>query len=178
MGMLSELGQNPAWGAGTAQGLAQRSLGYGALATGLDVGANVAAGVEAYNAASYGSKVLREGAGQVRLAGQIEEGEVKSQFTRLEAQQKVAQAANGIDVDSKSAVAVRDATARIGALDAAMVHYNAAREAYGLDTQAALTKRAGTSAAVRGVAGAGLSFLSGSRALGEKWNAYKQSGAA
>lgn len=180
MGLLTQSGQALGqWmaGSGTAPDLAARSLQWGALATGLDVGANLASAVETYGQAKYAAKVASEGAAETRLAGQYAEGMLKSHYTRLEAAQKVAQAANGIDVDSPSAVAVRESTAKMGALDAAMMHFNAAREAYADETQAALYKRAGTSALIKGVAGAGLSIIGGAQSLGQKWLAYQRSGA-
>ncbi len=177
MGTLSEMGAGigQQWAGGTdAASLARRSMGYGALATGLDVGANIGAGIGAVQQSQYAAKNLNQQSEAVRRAGQYEESAVKGKFTRLEATQKVTQAASGIDTNSKSAVAVRDATADIGAMDAAMVHFNAAREAYGLEKQASLIKRAGAYGAVRGVAGAATSFLSGASSLSDKWLAYKR----
>lgn len=179
MGALSGIGaQTGAMfaGAGTAEELARRSLGWGALATGLDVGANIGAGVEGYMRGKYGAKVLEGNADAVRRAGIYEESAAKASTTRTVAAQKVAQAANGIEVDSGSALAVRDATQAIGDLDAAMIHYNAQREAFGLDVDAAMMKRAGTSALVRGGVGAVGSFLSGASALSDKWARYKYQG--
>lgn len=180
MGILQQSGAAlGSWyaGPGTALSSAQSSLEWGALATGLDVGANIAAGIEGAQAMAYRAKLAREGAGATRLAGQAAESAVKADTTRTVAAQRAAQAASGVDVDSKSAEAVRDATAQVGALDAAMIHYNAAREAYGLDASAAMYKRAGRSALVKGAVGAGLSFLGGARSLGDKWDAYRRSGA-
>lgn len=179
MGALGNLGaQTGAMfaGAGTAEELARRSLGWGSLATGLDVGANIGAGVEGYMRGKYGAKVLKGNAQAVRAAGQYEESAAKAGTTRTIAEQTVAQAANGIDINSGSAVAVRDATQAIGDLDAAMIHYNAQREAFGLDVDAAMMKRAGASALVRGGVGAAGSFLSGASALSDKWARYQYQG--
>ncbi len=172
-GIGGQLGQYMA-GAGTAGSLASRSLGWGALATGVDVAANTALGIEGFQQGQYRSDTLRQAAGDVRLAGQIEESASKARYTRLGAEQKVAQAANGIQVDSGSAEAVRDSTAAVGAMDAAMIHYNAMREAFGMDVEANLAKRAGRTALIQGAAGAGVSFLSGTRSLGDKWLQYKR----
>lgn len=180
MGALSNMGAQAGSmfaGSGSAEELARRSLGWGALATGLDVGANIGAGVEGYMRGKYGASILRSNAQAVRAAGQYEESAAKAGTTRTVAEQTVAQAANGIDVGSGSALAVRDATEAIGAMDAAMIHYNAQREAFGLDVEANLLKRAGTSALVRGGVGAAGSFLSGASALSDKWAAYRRSGA-
>ncbi len=177
MGMLADTGAQLGGmfaGPQDAASLARRSMGYGALATGLDVGANIGAGIGAVQQSQFAAKNLSLQAQAVRDAGQYEESAVKSKFTRIEAAQKVAAAANGIDINSKSAEAVRRATADVGAMDAAMVHFNAAREAYGLTEQAGLLKRAGVAGAVKGVAGAATSFLSGASSLSDKWLAYKR----
>lgn len=180
MGFLNNIGETLGAGfagPGTADALARRSLGLGALATGLDMSAQVAQGVEAYSANQYRAKLLGEAAGSTRLAGQYAESALKGRFTRLEADQKVAQAANGIDVNSTSAQAVRQATADVGAMDAAMLHYNAAREAFGYEESAALARRAGTNALVKGAVGAGVTFLGGASSLADKWRTYQYSGA-
>lgn len=173
MGALgSQIGQSFA-GTGTAEQLAQRSLGWGALATGIDISSNVASGVAGFQQAQYAAKVAGQNAAAIRQAGQYEESAVKGKFTRLEASQKVAQAANGIDVNSRSAESVRDATAEIGAMDAAMIHYNASREAFGEEAKASLYKRAGAGALAGGLVRAGGSFLSGASSLSGRWLAYK-----
>lgn len=50
---------------------------------------------------------------------------------------KAAQAANGIDVNKGSAVDVRSSAAELGELNAITIRSNAARQAYGFQTQAA-----------------------------------------
>lgn len=49
---------------------------------------------------------------------------------------KASQAANGIDVNSRSAVDVRGTAAEVGTLNALAIRSNAARQAYGFQTQA------------------------------------------
>lgn len=161
----------------TAAWSAGQSMKWGALSTGLEMGAEALQGIGGYQQARYAASLAREGAANTRAAGQYEESAIKGKTTRLVAEQKVAQAANGIDVNSGSAVAVRDATQDVGDLDAAMVHFNAMREAFGLDAQAALYKKAGTNSLIKGALGATSSFLSGASSLSDKWQAYKQSGA-
>lgn len=172
----TDVGQWMAGGTG-ASSLAERSMAWGALATGLDVGANVAQGVEGFMRGRYMAGVAKEGAEAARYAGGVAESAVKARTTRTIAEQKVAQAANNVDVGSRTAESVRQATADVGALDAAMIHYNTAREAYGLEEQANLLKRAGTGALIKGAVGAGVSFLSGANSLADKWLAYQRSGA-
>ena len=81
--------------------------------------------------------IARGNASQALQAGQYNASTVKMRGSTLAAEQQVAQAANGVDVGVGSAAAVRDATQRMSALDAAMVQYNAAKQAFGFETQAA-----------------------------------------
>lgn len=79
---------------------------------------------------------------------------------------KAAQGANGIDVNSGSAVDVRSGAAEAGLLNAITVRSNAAREAYGYQTQASsatgqaeLDKAQGKNAAKAGYINAAGTFL-------------------
>jgi len=170
------VGQNFA-GPATAQAAAQRSLAWGTLATGAQVAGNLAQGVEGLRAGQYAASVAGKNAARARLEGQIAESGQKMRTTAAVSEAKAAQAGNGIDVNSKSAVAVRDAIATQGAMDAALIHYKAASEAYADEAQAALYKKAGRASLAKGVAGAGLSFLSGANSLSDKWLQYQRSGA-
>lgn len=80
--------------------------------------------------------IARENAEAELSAGAYAQSRAGMETTALIADQTAAQAANGLDISLGSPVAVREASARIGALDRAMIHYNAAREAYGLERQA------------------------------------------
>lgn len=165
-------GQNP-----TAQTLAQRSLAFGSLSTGLDTGAAFASGLAQAQQARYAAGAARANATGVQLAGQANESALKMKYTALGASQEAAQAANGVDVGSGSALRVREATANLGALDAAMIHFNAAREAFGLRQEAALYDTAAKNAVIGGALRSGATFLSGAQSLADKWLMYKQSGA-
>ncbi len=176
MGFLAQAGGQigQAW-AGAAP--AADSMRWGSLATGLDVSGDLLSGVGKYQQAQYAAKVQSEGAAATRLAGQEAESAAKGRTTRTVAEQRAAFAANGISLDSSVVENVTGATERVGALDAAMIHYNAAREAYGEEAQASLLKRAGRNALVGSALEAGSSFLGGASSLSDKWRAYQYSGA-
>ena len=81
---------------------------------------------------------------------------------------KAAQAANGIDVNSGSAVDVRSSAAELGQLDAITIRSNAARRAYGFETeavndqaQAALDRAGGKAAQKASYIGAASTILGG-----------------
>ena len=66
-------------------------------------------------------------------------------------------------------------------MDAAMIHYNAARAAYGLsteagnyDAQAAADRMAASNAKSSGISKAAMSLISGATAVSAKYSAYKQ----
>lgn len=180
MGFLSQwgaqVGENFA-GPATAQAAAQRALQWGTLSTGANVAANLFGGVEGLQSAQYSAGVAGRNAARARAEGQIAESAEKGKTTAAVASTKAEQAASGIDVSSKSAEAVRNAIASQGAMDAALIHYRAATEAFQDETQAALFKRAGRMALAKGVAGAGQSFLSGAASLSDKWQQFQRSGA-
>ncbi len=177
MGTLSNLGASLSQAFAPAGTSAPATLGWGAAATGLAASSQILSGIADMQQANYASKVAGTNAGKARIEGQIAESALKGKYTQLGAEQKVAQAANGIEVESGSAQRVRQATADIGAMDAALLHYKAASEAFGYETEAALYKKAGKAALGKGVAGAGLSILGGASSLADKWATYKNLGA-
>lgn len=114
------------------------------------------------------AKVLRDNAA---LAGA--EGSANSERQQMKTRAtvggfKAAQAANGIDVNSKSAVDVRSSAAELGQLDAITIRSNAARKAYGYETeavnsesQAALDRASGKFAKQASYIGAASTILGG-----------------
>lgn len=161
----------------TAAGEAGASLGWGTLATGMNVGGAVLQGVGGYQQAQYQSKLTSANAVNATLAGQTAEESSKLRYGGLAAQQVTAAAANGVDVGSGSVKAAVQTTQEIGGLDAAMIHYNALKEAYGLNAQAEVDKKAARLSLVSGGMKAATSFLSGATSLSDKWLQYQRSGA-
>jgi hypothetical protein len=150
---------------------------FDVLGTGLNIFSSLKSGSAKSKEAKYRAQLAEEGANATRLAGNVEEGNLKAQYTRRIAEQTTAYAANGIDVASPVVGRVHDATQLAGDLDAAVLHYNAAREAYGLDTEAALYRKAAKNAKTTGFLNAATSLLSGASSLSGKWGAFQQSGA-
>lgn len=161
----------------TAGGAAAQSLGYGTVATGVNVAANIAQGIGGLEQANFSAKVAGGNAQAALLAGQEQESASKMKYGGLEAKQVVGAAANGVQVNSGSAARVVQSTEEISQMDAALIHYNAARQAYGDQLQATVDKKAGQGALAKGVFGAGTSFLSGAQGLSDKWLQYQLSGA-
>jgi len=174
--------------AGTA---AQQSMGFGAQSVGSGAIGDILGGVgqmEQFNyrgqVAANNAKIERANAEATLAAGQSEESMSKLRTGVTMAAQKAAQAANGVQVGVGSAAEVRQSTANVGAIDAAMIHYNAARAALGqenlasnYDAQATLDRRAGMGALIEGLGKSGSSVLSGASSLSNKYAQYLQSGA-
>lgn len=81
--------------------------------------------------------IEREQAQAASDAGFMKETQSRIATRRLEGAQRAGAAAGGINTDSGSAEQVRESTAELGELDALTIRYNAAREAWGHDVQAA-----------------------------------------
>lgn len=128
-------------------GISATTLAYAAIATSV-IGAGVGA-VGAMNAASAQSKsaeynaeiatqnqqIATQNATQAAQAGEQQAG-VASQKTRAEVGAiKTAQAGSGTSVDSGSNVDVQSSAAALGELNAITIRSNAAKEAYGYQTQ-------------------------------------------
>jgi hypothetical protein len=178
-------------GLGTAAGAASTSLAATAISTGLSVGSQVLGGLDAAKQQGYAAEVMRKNAAfaklageQARASGSYAESVARIKSGQLGAAQKAGFAANGIDVSSGSVQDVMSSSAAMGDIDALAIRYNAEREAFGNDiqaanyaSQAAQAKKAGRNSILKGVIGGANSFLSGAAALSDKWAAYKTEGA-
>lgn len=132
-------------------------------------------GQAASKAAAYQAQVAENNAKiaeqNAEFAGAEGEANVGAQGLKTRAQVGAitsAQAANGINVHSGSAVNVRASQAQLGELDALNIRANAAREAYGYRTQAqgyesqaALDKATSKNAKTGAIIGAGATLLHG-----------------
>src|SRR5262249_26691440 len=108
-------------------------------------------------------------------------GEVSAQIsgTKTAAQvgeTKATQASSGLDVNRGSAIDVRTSETEIGQFNEAIIRSNAARRAYGYETEAAqdaaqeqLYKMAATSSKKAGELGVLQSLLSGGTSVADKW---------
>lgn len=175
-----------------ASSAAQGSMNFGGASTALQGVSDVLSGVggmEQYNyraqVAQNNAAVEKSNADAALAAGQAEESNSKLRTGMTMAAQKAAQAANGINVNVGSPAQVRQSTANVGAIDAAMIHYNAARAAFGEQAlaanyaaQAKLDRRAGVGALTEGLFKGASSILSGASSLSEKYAQFKLSGAS
>lgn len=170
---------------------ANSSIGWGATSTGLNAAGSLLSGIGAGQQAGYQAGVAQNNAAienanaqATLVAGQVQESQSKLRTGEIIGQQKAAQGANGLDVNVGSAAEVRQSTANIGAMDAALIHYNASRAAFGQEqqaanytAQAALDKKAASGDVLSGVFKAGTSILSGASSISGKYAQYQLSGA-
>lgn len=164
-------------GTPSASGLAGQSLSLGTLATGANVAGDIFSGVSGYQQAKYAASVETNNAQAALQAGQTSEEESKLKTGFTTAAQKAAAASRGVNVNSGSPVAVEQSTQTIGALDAALIHYNAARQAFGEKAEVSLDERAAGNILSGSLMKAGASFVGGATSLSDKWLAYQLSGA-
>lgn len=163
------------------------ALQWGAVGTGLQAGGQFTAGVGQAQAFAFKSALDRQNAAialrnaqAATQGGDYEAAASKLRYGELEAKQTVGAAASGVDTSTGSAAAVRQSTETLSAMDAAMIHYNAARQAYGDQVQAASLKSqsrvdalASAGAAVGGTLGAATSILGGASSLSQKWAQFQ-----
>jgi hypothetical protein len=128
---------------GTPQGAANDSFAFSRASTNLEAGSAALGGVGGYQLANYQAAVAANNAkiAQANAQASLQAGDYETEVSGLKTSQVVgaaraAQGANNIDVNAGSAAAVQESTQKVGAMDAAMIHYNALRQAYGQEVEA------------------------------------------
>lgn len=138
-----------------------------------------------YNAqiALNNAKIARNNASLAGQKGEIEAAQAGAQEKAKLAAIQADQGASGVDVNSGSAVNVRSSTAQVGEQDILNIRANAARNAYGYETeaqsdtaQAGLYKSQASSDMLGGFLGGASSFLSGVGSAGSEYANYLRSG--
>jgi len=154
-----------------------------AIGAGVSAAGTLSSAYSSANAANYQAAVASNNAITQRNNAKYSEeaGRVQATSQGLKAAQagarvKGAQAANGIDVNTGSAVDVQEAVREQGALDTDTVMHNANMKAYGYrvqadnsDAEAVLDRGKADSAITGGYLGAAGSLLSSASSIGGKW---------
>jgi hypothetical protein len=171
-GLVTGFGAAAETGASAASGLT-------AIGTGISTAAGTAGGIGGFMQGQYQSAVYANNAKiasqqqqNALAAGQNAESEQRIKTGELIGLQKASQGANNIDVNSGSAVDVRNSTALQGESDALAVRYNAAQQAFGYQVTAAsdvaqsrMAGAAGDLSLISGIGKAGSTFISGASSL-------------
>lgn len=98
---------------------------------------------------------------QAIAAGDVEAARVKSKTDNMIASERAVQGASGLDVASGSNALVRNATKNVGAMDALTIKNNAARQAWGFQTEAIQDSYKGQFAKLTATANAHQTILNG-----------------
>jgi hypothetical protein len=137
---------------------------YGTLMQGqaASSAANAQAAAEEQNA-----RIADEQARDSMRRGAYDELKLRRQMSILQGQQRSALAASGVEVDTGSPLELQEASRREGDQDAAVIRFNAEREAWGHQVQAVNSRNAASAASASGrnamtgaLIGAGTSLLS------------------
>lgn len=133
--------------------------------------------------ARINEQIAQQNADYARAAGEVE-AQRSGMGTRFKiGQERVAQAASGIDAGRGSAVAVRASEQAIGQQDEAMIRANAARRAYGYqveavgkEAEARMAETSADAAKTEGYINAFGSLLGTASSVSSKWLQAKQYG--
>ena len=134
------------------------------------------------NLADTNAQIAELGAQSALAQGAKEEQRSRLQTTALKKSQRVAMAANGVDLGQGSAAEILTSTDLMGDIDANTIKANAVRNAWGYRTQAtnyqnqALMNRASASS-ISPMGGAVSSLLGSAGAVGQSWYLFNQVGA-
>jgi di/tripeptidase len=128
--------------------------------------------------AANNAKQAQENASRAAQAGEITASMQERKTAANVGSIRAAQAANGVDVNSGSALDVRSSAAELGQLDAINIRSNAAREAYGYQAQSAsytgesdMYKSEASNDKTSGLLNAGSTLLSG---VGNAVNSFEK----
>ncbi|WP_156948444.1 virion core protein, T7 gp14 family [Marinobacterium jannaschii] len=102
--------------------------------------------------------------------GKVEESQHRKKVEALKGSQRAAMAANGIDLDSGSALDILGDTAEMGEYDALMIRSNAQRDADGYRNQGVNYRAQGAMAKHQGNTGAMSTLLGTASSVSGKWS--------
>lgn len=170
--------------------LAIASLAVTALATGASVYGQIQAGKAAQDQAAYQAGVARNNeilakraADDARVRGELEMQQAFIKNQNLLGRQRAVLAANGVDVNTGSALQIQKDTAQLGKLERLTIRSNAEREALGFEAQgmnfnadAQLATLKGDAAAASSRTAAFSTALTGAGDVASKWYAFKKEG--
>lgn len=111
--------------------------------------------------ANYNARGAEMQAEDALQRGQVAVDAQRAKVRQILGSQRAIMGASGAEVGSGTLGKVLDQTATLGELDARQIEVNAAREAWGLKTQATGARLGGEMAATGGLYGAGGSLLTG-----------------
>lgn len=124
-------------------------------------------GIAGQQAGNYNAEVARQNAVHAVAAGQVKATNVGLKSAAEGGRIKAAQAANGINVNTGSAVQVQSDQRRAGAVDQTNTNNDALVQAYGYKAQGELEKFKGKTAMTQGILGAAGTLAGGASKFGD-----------
>lgn len=128
-------------------------------------------GQDAKNIADYNADMQRQAADMEVQRGATEAAEHRQKVKQMISRQNAAFGASGVEGSTGSAADVMTETAGMGELDALRIVNNAQRQAWGLESQAKITKYEGKQARTQGYLKGTATLLSGGS---DAYFAYKK----
>jgi hypothetical protein len=110
---------------------------------GVAAASGVTQGINIKEAADQNASLKRIQSQQVLQAGTIEAARVARDARSLAGSQRAALAANGVDPNAGTSLAIQEDTYAVAAEDAMMIRNNAARQAWGLQQEASVESELG-----------------------------------
>lgn len=137
------------------------AVGASLIGTGVSAYGAIKQGQDARAAADFNADIQRKQAIQAENVGADQAARKIQEGRKLASTQTVMAAAGGLDTGSGTTANIINETAKYSELDALRITNNAARQAWGLQTQANLEEQQGKNAQTAGFINAGASILGG-----------------
>lgn len=155
---------------------ATAALALTAVSGGMKVIGDINEGQAVANEAKYNAQVATNNAAYSAAAGQSQAEAESLKNAQVAGRVKAAQAANGVDVNSGSAVDVQESQREAGVVDVQNIENNALLQAYGYKSQATLDKQQAKDA-IQGSQFSALGDLLGTASsVSGKWSGLQKSG--
>jgi len=156
--------------------LAGAALFGSVLSGGISAGGKIMSGMAAQDAANYRAAVANNMATYSEKVGAVKAQAQGMKVGQILGQQRAAQGASGLDVNSLSAVDTRATAAEMGRLDELTILNDATNKAKGLRAQADLDKMSGENSMLEGWIGASSSIAGAATSVSDKWLSYRTKG--
>ncbi len=129
------------------------------------------------------SIIAEQNAQAERQKGIVDEQTARMKTAQMIGSEKAAMGANGLAIEKGTNLDVQSSAAELGELNALTIRDNAARKAYGYETQstnfqaeAGLQDQTAKNATTAGWLNAGTDLVAGASSVSNKWAIYKQAG--
>lgn len=151
--------------------------------TAMNAFGTVAKGAAQYESGQYNAQVARNNetiansnASMAVMRGNVEAGISRERTAQMIGSERAGYGANGIDVNSGSAVRTQSDTARLGEMDAQTILQNAQRSSWGYQLQGSSYGAQAQLDTMQGTESALSSLVGGVNNFASKWDVFKNAG--